>query len=75
LLLNLFLHPLFNYFFVKDIWSVRKAVAESMMDVSLALDPDERLVLVQTMCTLLEDDEHWVSDTAYEYLGPFLTTL
>jgi hypothetical protein len=46
-----------------------------MMDVSLALDPDERLVLVQTMCTLLEDDEHWVSDTAYEYLGPFLTTL
>ena len=60
-----------------EIWGVRRACAESIMDVSQALmDEDDRAVLYDPMCNLLEDEnERWVQNAAFEQLGPFITTL
>ena len=53
-----------------EMWVVRKACAESIMDISLAMEEKEdRLMLVRTMVSLLEDDTRWVSDAAYSHLG------
>ena len=67
--------PMFLTLAYDEIWGVRKACAESIMEMSRALDEDGRLSLVRTMCSLLEDDTRWVSDSAYENLGQFITTL
>ena len=68
--------PMFLTLSNDEMWVVRKACAESIMDISLAMEEKEdRLMLVRTMVSLLEDDTRWVSDAAYSHLGPFITTL
>jgi len=66
--------PIFFTLSNDEMWVVRKSCADSIMDISQALFEEDRLMLVRTMCALLEDDQRFVSDAAYRHLGPFLTT-
>jgi len=58
-----------------NIWSVRKGCVESIVELSKAVRPETRLQLVLLMEKFLKDTSRWVRNTAYEFLGPFLSTL
>merc|ERR1719208_366584 len=58
-----------------NIWSVRKGCVESIVELSKAVRPETRLELVSLMEKFLKDTSRWVRNTAYEFLGPFLSTL
>jgi len=58
-----------------NIWSVRKGCVESIVELSKAVKPETRLELVDLMENFLKDTSRWVRNTAYEFLGPFLSTL
>jgi len=58
-----------------NIWSVRKGCVESIVELSKAVRSETRLELVSLMEKFLKDTSRWVRNTAYEFLGPFLSTL
>merc|ERR1719242_407860 len=58
-----------------NIWSVRKGCVESIVDLSKAVKPATRVTLVTLMEKFLKDTSRWVRNTAYEFLGPFISTL
>ncbi|KAJ8922296.1 hypothetical protein NQ315_004236 [Exocentrus adspersus] len=58
-----------------DIWGVRKACAEVIMYVSCACPPIARkLMLAPVFAKLLQDDCRWVRMSAFQTLGPFIST-
>merc|ERR1719203_2062728 len=57
-----------------NIWSVRKGCVESIVELSKAVRTETRLELVSLMEKFLKDTSRWVRNTAYEFLGPFLST-
>ncbi|KAJ8940759.1 hypothetical protein NQ318_009671 [Aromia moschata] len=58
-----------------DIWGVRKACAEVVVFVSCACPPESRkLILAPAFAKLLQDDCRWVKMSAYQTLGPFIST-
>ncbi|KAJ8927571.1 hypothetical protein NQ314_019954 [Rhamnusium bicolor] len=58
-----------------DIWGVRKACAEVIMFVSCACPPIARkLTLAPIFAKLLQDDCRWVRMSAFQTLGPFIST-
>jgi len=57
------------------IWGVRKACAEVSMSMSCACDPaTRRTVLAPVFAQLLQDECRWVRITAFQTLGPFIST-
>merc|ERR1719242_39983 len=58
-----------------NIWSVRKGCVESIVDLSKAVNETTRERLVTIMEKFLKDTSRWVRNTAYEFLGPFISTL
>lgn len=58
-----------------EIWEVRKSCAEVIMFVSIVCSPEiRRSTLVSTFAKLLQDDCRWVQMSAFQTLGPFITT-
>ncbi|XP_018571086.1 serine/threonine-protein phosphatase 4 regulatory subunit 1 isoform X2 [Anoplophora glabripennis] len=58
-----------------DIWGVRKACAEVIMYVSCACPPAARKqMLAPVFAKLLQDDCRWVRMSAFQTLGPFIST-
>merc|ERR1719242_2681250 len=58
-----------------NIWSVRKGCVESIVALSKAVKTETRVHLVTLMEKFLKDTSRWVRNTAYEFLGPFISTL
>jgi len=57
------------------IWGVRKACTECFMEVSNSLSPDARRSdLAQLYVGLLCDQSRWVRMSAFQALGPFIST-
>ncbi|KYQ52178.1 Serine/threonine-protein phosphatase 4 regulatory subunit 1 [Trachymyrmex zeteki] len=57
------------------IWNVRKACVEVMMPVSCCLTPEHRrLLLADILAKHLIDDSKWVRISAFQILGPFIST-
>eukprot|EP00658_Telonema_sp_P-2_P019988 TRINITY_DN17866_c0_g1_i1.p1 TRINITY_DN17866_c0_g1~~TRINITY_DN17866_c0_g1_i1.p1 ORF type:complete len:176 (+),score=50.88 TRINITY_DN17866_c0_g1_i1:166-693(+) len=68
--------PIFLSLCKDDIWSVRKACAESIVGVSEALAPEVRSQhLVGTFKALSEDASRWVRAASYQNLGQFIHTM
>ncbi|CAG9816036.1 unnamed protein product [Phaedon cochleariae] len=58
-----------------DVWGVRKACAEVVMFLSCACDTRTRKTLLTPVFTkLLQDDCRWVRMSAFQALGPFIST-
>ncbi|PSN40587.1 hypothetical protein C0J52_10368 [Blattella germanica] len=58
-----------------DIWGVRKACAETFMSVSCACTLETRKQsLAPIFANLLVDQSRWVRMSAYQTLGPFIST-
>lgn len=56
-------------------WAVRKACAENFMPVSCVVSRDTRCrELSENYMILLKDESRWVRVTAYQGLGPFIST-
>ncbi|XP_026828908.1 serine/threonine-protein phosphatase 4 regulatory subunit 1 isoform X2 [Ooceraea biroi] len=57
------------------VWGVRKACVEVMMPVSCCLMPEQRrLLLADILAKHLNDDSKWVRISAFQILGPFIST-
>lgn len=57
------------------IWNVRKACVEVMMPVSCCSTPEHRrLLLADILAKHLNDDSKWVRISAFQILGPFIST-
>ncbi|KYN13323.1 Serine/threonine-protein phosphatase 4 regulatory subunit 1 [Trachymyrmex cornetzi] len=57
------------------IWNVRKACVEVMMPVSCCLTAEHRrLLLADILAKHLIDDSKWVRISAFQMLGPFIST-
>ncbi|XP_011059766.1 PREDICTED: serine/threonine-protein phosphatase 4 regulatory subunit 1-like isoform X2 [Acromyrmex echinatior] len=57
------------------IWNVRKACVEVMMPVSCCLTTEHRrLLLADILAKHLIDDSKWVRISAFQILGPFIST-
>ncbi|XP_025992654.2 serine/threonine-protein phosphatase 4 regulatory subunit 1 isoform X2 [Solenopsis invicta] len=57
------------------VWNVRKACVEVMMPVSCCSTPEHRrLLLADILAKHLNDDSKWVRITAFQILGPFIST-
>ncbi|KAG5323239.1 PP4R1 phosphatase, partial [Acromyrmex heyeri] len=57
------------------IWNVRKACVEVMMPVSCCLTAEHRrLLLADILAKHLIDDSKWVRISAFQILGPFIST-
>ncbi|XP_011880997.1 PREDICTED: serine/threonine-protein phosphatase 4 regulatory subunit 1-like isoform X1 [Vollenhovia emeryi] len=57
------------------VWNVRKACVEVMMPVSCCLTPEHRrLLLADILAKHLNDDSKWVRISAFQILGPFIST-
>ncbi|XP_018407558.1 PREDICTED: serine/threonine-protein phosphatase 4 regulatory subunit 1-like [Cyphomyrmex costatus] len=57
------------------IWNVRKACVDVMMPVSCCLTPEHRrLLLADILVKHLNDDSKWVQISAFQILGPFIST-
>ncbi|ETN97334.1 protein phosphatase 4 regulatory subunit 1 [Reticulomyxa filosa] len=79
--------PIFKSLCQDTIWSVRKGCVESFVNVSNAIHQESRSALVSLMEQFLNDvlfhsyfifclfSSRWVRNSAYEQLGPFLSTL
>ncbi|KAJ3665913.1 hypothetical protein Zmor_001377 [Zophobas morio] len=58
-----------------EIWGVRKPCAEVIMFVSSVCSQEiRRTVLAPTFAKLLQDDCRWVQMSAFQTLGPFIST-
>nr|XP_023018479.1 serine/threonine-protein phosphatase 4 regulatory subunit 1-like isoform X3 [Leptinotarsa decemlineata] len=58
-----------------DVWGVRKACAEVVMFISCPCPPKARKsVLAPVFIKLLKDDCRWVRMSAFQALGPFIST-
>lgn len=58
-----------------DAWGVRKACADVAMCVSCACSPmARRNVLAPVYAKFLQDDNRWVRSSAFQTLGPFIST-
>lgn len=58
-----------------EAWGVRKACADVAMSVSCACSPDLRkMVLAPAFARLLRDKCRWVRISAFQTLGPFIST-
>merc|ERR1719361_2431359 len=67
--------PIFLSLCSDSIWSVRKGCVESFVDVSCSISSESRIKLIPIMEKFLNDSSRWVRNTAYEILGPFLSSL
>ncbi|KAL0109161.1 hypothetical protein PUN28_014328 [Cardiocondyla obscurior] len=57
------------------VWNVRKACVEVMMPVSCCSTPEHRrLFLADILTKHLNDDSKWVRISAFQILGPFIST-
>ncbi|XP_067211708.1 serine/threonine-protein phosphatase 4 regulatory subunit 1 isoform X2 [Linepithema humile] len=57
------------------VWGVRKACVEVMMPVSCCSTPEfRRLLLADILAKHLNDDSKWVRISAFQILGPFIST-
>lgn len=67
--------PKFFYLCEDGIWGVRKACADVFMPVSCVCSPSVRKSeLSPIFINLLKDQSRWVRMTAYQALGPFIST-
>lgn len=56
-------------------WGVRKACVDVMMPVSCCMTlQHRRLLLADLLATHLNDDSKWVRMSAFQILGPFIST-
>ncbi|GAB1861274.1 Serine/threonine-protein phosphatase 4 regulatory subunit 1 [Camponotus japonicus] len=57
------------------VWGVRKACVEVMMPVACCSTPEHRrLLLADILAKHLNDDSKWVRISAFQILGPFIST-
>ncbi|GLV33903.1 Protein phosphatase 2A at 29B [Carabus blaptoides fortunei] len=67
--------PCFIELCADEIWGVRKACAEVVMTVSCACSPESRRnTLAPAFARLLQDQSRWVRMSAFQTLGPFIST-
>jgi len=67
--------PKFFYLCEDGVWGVRKACADVFMPVSCVCSPTVRKSELSPIFTnLLKDQSRWVRMTAYQALGPFIST-
>jgi len=67
--------PKFFYLCEDGVWGVRKACADVFMPVSCVCSPNVRKTeLSPVFVNLLKDQSRWVRMTAYQALGPFIST-
>jgi len=67
--------PKFFYLCEDGVWGVRKACADVFMPVSCVCSPTVRKSeLSPIFINLLKDQSRWVRMTAYQALGPFIST-
>merc|ERR1719210_2535393 len=65
----------FFYLCEDGVWGVRKACADVFMPVSCVCSPTVRQTELSPLFTnLLKDQSRWVRMTAYQALGPFIST-
>lgn len=58
-----------------EIWGVRKACCDSLVDISKYLSPELRTSrLVPLFERLTDDQSRWVRNAAFQNLGPFIAT-
>uniref|UniRef100_A0A8D8WYR6 Serine/threonine-protein phosphatase 4 regulatory subunit 1 n=1 Tax=Cacopsylla melanoneura TaxID=428564 RepID=A0A8D8WYR6_9HEMI len=67
--------PCFVQLTLDSMWNVRKACAQVIMSVSCACSLELRKrTLAPIFARFLQDDSRWVRVTAFQTLGPFITT-
>merc|ERR1719220_3339543 len=67
--------PKFFYLCEDGVWGVRRACADVFMPVSCVCSPPVRKAeLAPIFINLLKDQSRWVRMTAYQALGPFIST-
>jgi len=70
-----YLLPKFYYLCEDGVWGVRKACAECFMTVSCACSLEVRKIeLANLFVNLLCDQSRWVRMSAFQQLGPFIST-
>ncbi|KAF2075935.1 hypothetical protein CYY_002738 [Polysphondylium violaceum] len=71
-----FLLPIFLALSKDEMWAVRKGCAEVLIVVSQNVSPIERYSkLIQVLEDFIsEDTSRWVNNTAFQNLGPFIST-
>ncbi|XP_060832616.1 serine/threonine-protein phosphatase 4 regulatory subunit 1-like isoform X1 [Bombus pascuorum] len=69
------LFPIFVDLCSDKIWGVRKACVDVMMPVSCCMTlQHRRLLLAELLATHLNDESKWVRMSAFQILGPFIST-
>ncbi|XP_014604176.1 PREDICTED: serine/threonine-protein phosphatase 4 regulatory subunit 1-like isoform X2 [Polistes canadensis] len=69
------LFPVFVQLCLDRVWGVRKACVDVMMPVSCCVSfPYRRILLADILATHLNDDSKWVRTSAFQILGPFIST-
>ena len=57
------------------LWSVKKAAAEIIVEISRLCLLEKKQMLIGTMEIFLHDQNKWVKQSSHEHLGPFITSL
>ena len=57
------------------LWSVKKAAAEIIVDISKLCTVEKKTVLIEIMEGFLRDQNKWVKQSSHEKLGPFIISL
>jgi hypothetical protein len=57
------------------LWSVKKAAAEIIVDISKLCTIEKKSVLIEIMEGFLRDQNKWVKQSSHEQLGPFIISL
>ncbi|XP_043586719.1 serine/threonine-protein phosphatase 4 regulatory subunit 1-like isoform X2 [Bombus pyrosoma] len=69
------LFPIFVDLCSDKVWGVRKACVDVMMPVSCCMTlQHRRLLLAELLATHLNDESKWVRMSAFQILGPFIST-
>ncbi|XP_017792094.1 PREDICTED: serine/threonine-protein phosphatase 4 regulatory subunit 1-like isoform X3 [Habropoda laboriosa] len=69
------LFPIFVDLCCNKVWGIRKACVEVMVPVSCCMTLQHRqLLLAELLETHLNDDSKWVRMSAFQILGPFIST-
>ncbi|XP_015185244.1 PREDICTED: serine/threonine-protein phosphatase 4 regulatory subunit 1-like isoform X2 [Polistes dominula] len=69
------LFPVFVQLCLDRVWGVRKACVDVMMPVSCCVSfPYRQILLADILATHLNDDSKWVRTSAFQILGPFIST-
>ncbi|XP_050588490.1 serine/threonine-protein phosphatase 4 regulatory subunit 1-like isoform X5 [Bombus affinis] len=67
--------PIFVDLCSDKVWGVRKACVDVMMPVSCCMTlQHRRLLLAELLATHLNDESKWVRMSAFQILGPFIST-